>query len=70
MTIITLIMTDDPIIKLDCDCPHGNKVHNSLIFACRSDALEWLNANKFKSTNRETMFRRGIFTIAIVSSVN
>lgn len=70
MTIITFIMTNDPIIKLDCDCPHGNKVHSSIIFPCLHDAVEWLKANKFKPKDEETMFRQGRFTTAIISSTS
>lgn len=68
MTIITLILTDEPVKKLDCN--QGCKAHGSVIFASRSDALEWLDANKFKSTDEKGVFRRGRFATAIISTVN
>ena len=72
MTIITLIITGEPISKLVCNGSHGHKAHDAVIFANRSDALEWLKTNKFKPANGEgdAVFRRGIFTAAIVSTVN
>lgn len=69
MTIITLILTDEPIKKLDCNGSQGCKAHGAVIFASRSDALEWLDANKFKSTDENGVFRRGRFVVAIISSI-
>lgn len=68
-TIITLILTDEPIAELDCNGPLGRKPHDSLIFVSRSDAYEWLDANKFKSTDEKGVFKRGRFVTAIISSI-
>ena len=70
MTIITLIITDEPISKLVCDGSHGCKAYGSIIFASRSDALEWLDTKKFKPTDEKGVFRRGRFATAIISSVD
>lgn len=70
MTIVTLIITDEPISKLVCDGSHGCKAHGSVLFANHSDALEWLNTNNFKPTDEKAVFRRGRFATAIVSTVN
>ena len=72
MTIVTLIITDEPISKFVCDGSHGCKAHGSVLFANRSDALEWLNTNKFKPADGEgdAVFRRGRFATAIISTVN
>lgn len=69
MTIITLMLTDSPLDELDCNGPLGREPHDSLIFASRSDALEWLDANQFKPTDEKAVFRRGRFTTAIISSI-
>lgn len=68
-TIITLTLTDEPLAELDCNGPHGQKAHGAVIFACRSDALEWLDANKFKPTDEKAVFKRGRFATAIISSI-
>lgn len=72
ITIATLIQNNDPFIELDCNSPQVLKAHRSVMFACRSDAIEWLKTNKFRSTDGETMFRRDVpkTTIAIISSVD
>lgn len=68
-TIITLILTDEPIAELDCNGLQGQKAHGAVIFACRSDALEWLDTNKFKPTDEKAVFKRGRFATAIISSI-
>lgn len=70
MTIITLMLTDSPLDELDCNGSFGRKPHGSLVFASRSDAFEWLDANHFKPTNEKAIFKRGRFATAIISTVN
>ena len=68
MTIITLVLTDEPVKKLDCK--QGCRAHGSIIFASSSDALEWLDTKKFKPTDEKGVFKRGRFATAIISTVN
>ena len=69
MTIITLILSDDPIAELDCNGPFGREPQCSLVFASRSDAYKWLETNHFEPTDERAVFSRGRLATAIISSV-